>query len=169
MTPYVFISSHVPAGIPPSGPVKLWSLPTPPPSLSELSALAALGPSSPGTKLDSSTHSTGDDILPRESIPFSSGSRLFNCISPVWTAPGLAEIRSRVITAARPLATGVGAWLALYLVCNLALTLHNKHLLNHFPFPWTLTALHAFSAALGSWICAWRGVFVSFLFYSNVY
>ncbi|KAG9080429.1 UAA transporter, partial [Ceratobasidium sp. 370] len=55
--------------------------------------------------------------------------------------------------------TDVGAWLGLYLVCSLALTLHNKYLLNHFPFPWTLTAVHAFSAAIGSWGCAWRGVF----------
>ncbi|KAH7337704.1 triose-phosphate transporter family-domain-containing protein [Rhizoctonia solani] len=64
-------------------------------------------------------------------------------------------IRSRLTG----LGAGVGSWLTLYLACNLALTLHNKYLLNDFPFPWLLTALHAFCAALGSWICVWQGVF----------
>ncbi|CCO30557.1 putative sugar phosphate/phosphate translocator At3g11320 [Rhizoctonia solani AG-1 IB] len=73
------------------------------------------------------------------------------------------SFRSLAAGISRSPTTGIGAnvgiWLLLYLACNLALTLHNKYLLNDFPYPWLLTALHALFAALGSWICAWQGVF----------
>lgn len=41
-------------------------------------------------------------------------------------------------------------WLAVYFVLNLTLTLYNKVVLNHFPFPYTLTALHALCGTIGT-------------------
>ena len=41
-------------------------------------------------------------------------------------------------------------WLALYFALNLWLTLYNKSVLIHFPFPYTLTALHALCGTIGS-------------------
>ena len=41
-------------------------------------------------------------------------------------------------------------WLALYFVLNLWLTLYNKSVLIQFPFPYTLTALHALCGTIGS-------------------
>ncbi|KAF5352023.1 hypothetical protein D9758_009410 [Tetrapyrgos nigripes] len=49
-------------------------------------------------------------------------------------------------------------WLALYFVFNLGLTLYNKIVLVRFPFPYTLTAVHALFGALGSWLLAYTGV-----------
>lgn len=45
-------------------------------------------------------------------------------------------------------------WLALYFFFNLSLTLYNKIILAlfDFPFPWTLTAIHTFCGAIGSYI-----------------
>ncbi|EAU83921.2 hypothetical protein CC1G_10326 [Coprinopsis cinerea okayama7 len=43
-------------------------------------------------------------------------------------------------------------WLAMYFVLNLALTLYNKIVLNHFPFPYTLTALHALCGTVGTFV-----------------
>ncbi|KAJ2915736.1 hypothetical protein MD484_g4696, partial [Candolleomyces efflorescens] len=41
-------------------------------------------------------------------------------------------------------------WLLLYFALNLALTLYNKLVLIHFPFPYTLTALHALCGSAGT-------------------
>ena len=41
-------------------------------------------------------------------------------------------------------------WLALYFTTNLSLTLYNKSVLNSFPFPYTLTALHALCGTIGT-------------------
>ncbi|CAE6492228.1 unnamed protein product [Rhizoctonia solani] len=164
-----------------------WGLPTPPPSMSELSALAyaesppksaRLGGGRSGwirnEKLDERIWSDHKEVLPLSYAPISrlNSTRLRPTLWPVsWLTPIISfrqvpgqsfssllaagTIRSRLAG----LGTGVGSWLTLYLACNLALTLHNKYLLNDFPFPWLLTALHAFCAALGSWICVWQGVF----------
>ena len=43
-------------------------------------------------------------------------------------------------------------WLVLYFVLNLSLTLYNKSVLIHFPFPYTLTAMHALCGAIGTFI-----------------
>jgi len=43
-------------------------------------------------------------------------------------------------------------WLALYFTLNLTLTLYNKSVLIHFPFPYTLTALHALCGTIGTFI-----------------
>lgn len=51
------------------------------------------------------------------------------------------------------------AWITLYFFSNLSLTLYNKIVLVHFPFPYTLTALHALCGSIGSYILMERGVF----------
>ncbi|KAG1903608.1 triose-phosphate transporter family-domain-containing protein [Suillus fuscotomentosus] len=51
-------------------------------------------------------------------------------------------------------------WLILYFCFNLGLTLYNKGVLIHFPFPYTLTALHAFCGTIGGLILLKNGTFV---------
>src|SRR5204863_8756315 len=51
-------------------------------------------------------------------------------------------------------------WLLAYFGFNLALTIYNKVVLaGNFPFPYTLTAVHCFSGAVGSSLCLERGIF----------
>lgn len=50
-------------------------------------------------------------------------------------------------------------WLALYFILNLGLTLFNKALLLQFPFPYTLTALHALCGSIGSYMLLENGFF----------
>jgi Triose-phosphate Transporter family len=51
-------------------------------------------------------------------------------------------------------------WLLAYFFFNLALTIYNKVVLNgNFPFPYTLTAVHAFCGAVGSWLCLEQNIF----------
>ena len=52
-------------------------------------------------------------------------------------------------------------WLSLYFVSNLSLTLYNKGVLVRFPFPYTLTALHALCGSLGGYVLMENGVFDS--------
>lgn len=52
----------------------------------------------------------------------------------------------------RHLSESPSLWLALYFFLNLSLTLYNKSVLIHFPFPYTLTALHALCGAVGTFI-----------------
>ncbi|EPB91397.1 hypothetical protein HMPREF1544_01718 [Mucor circinelloides 1006PhL] len=49
-------------------------------------------------------------------------------------------------------------WLGMYFFFNLSLTLYNKIILAlyDFPFPWTLTAIHTFCGAVGSYMF-WKG------------
>lgn len=51
-------------------------------------------------------------------------------------------------------------WLILYFGFNLGLTLYNKGVLIHFPFPYTLTALHALCGTFGGLILLKNGTFV---------
>jgi hypothetical protein len=51
-------------------------------------------------------------------------------------------------------------WLGLYFIFNLGLTLFNKSVLLRFPFPYTLTALHAFCGSIGGYIMLEMGLFV---------
>ncbi|KEP55064.1 triose-phosphate transporter [Rhizoctonia solani 123E] len=192
MSQYPPFLSKNPACVSLSGPERsaIWSLPTPPPSLSELSTLACASPPPKSTQLGggrsgyisnetSDQHLLSDQPLPKELLPLShtplSRSNPPELRPTAWPVPWFGSIASLRQVPAQSLrsflATGtirsrltglgasVGTWLTLYLACNLALTLHNKCLLNDFPFPWLLTALHAFCAALGSWICVWQGVF----------
>ena len=51
-------------------------------------------------------------------------------------------------------------WLALYFFFNLSLTLYNKVVLVHFPYPYTVTALHALCGTVGGWSLLVQGFFV---------
>ncbi|GAA5857916.1 hypothetical protein JCM8547_006620 [Rhodosporidiobolus lusitaniae] len=51
------------------------------------------------------------------------------------------------------------AWLIYYFLFNLGLTLFNKLVLNGFPFPLTLTAIHMFSGTLGTQAALHLGYF----------
>ncbi|TFK53097.1 TPT-domain-containing protein [Heliocybe sulcata] len=51
-------------------------------------------------------------------------------------------------------------WLILYFCFNLGLTLYNKGVLVQFPFPYTLTAIHAFCGSIGGYFLLARGVYV---------
>ncbi|KAF8208197.1 triose-phosphate transporter family-domain-containing protein [Mycena galopus ATCC 62051] len=51
-------------------------------------------------------------------------------------------------------------WLAMYFCFNLGLTLYNKGVLVSFPFPYTLSALHALFGTIGGTLLAHRGCFV---------
>ena len=51
-------------------------------------------------------------------------------------------------------------WLVLYFFFNLSLTLYNKVVLVHFPYPYTVTALHALCGTVGGWSLLAQGFFV---------
>ena len=52
-------------------------------------------------------------------------------------------------------------WLILYFILNLVLTLYNKALLVSFPFPYTLTAVHALFGLVGGTSLRLRNVYQS--------
>ncbi|KAK6905981.1 hypothetical protein I203_106816 [Kwoniella mangroviensis CBS 8507] len=58
-----------------------------------------------------------------------------------------------------PFTDSVGFWLSLYFCFNLGLTLFNKFVLVSFPFPYTLTGLHALSGCAGTYIALEQGAF----------
>ncbi|WWC66108.1 uncharacterized protein I206_100008 [Kwoniella pini CBS 10737] len=58
-----------------------------------------------------------------------------------------------------PFTDSVGFWLGLYFCFNLGLTLFNKFVLVSFPFPYTLTGLHALSGCAGTYIALEQGAF----------
>jgi hypothetical protein len=51
-------------------------------------------------------------------------------------------------------------WLSAYFFFNLGLTLYNKAVLVHFPFPYTVTAIHALCGTLGGNMLLRQGVYV---------
>ncbi|KAF9224762.1 TPT-domain-containing protein [Gyrodon lividus] len=51
-------------------------------------------------------------------------------------------------------------WLVLYFCFNLGLTLYNKGVLIHFPFAYTLTALHALCGSIGGFVLLKLGAYV---------
>lgn len=55
--------------------------------------------------------------------------------------------------------SGPAFWLILYFFFNLSLTLYNKSVLIRFPFPYTLTALHALCSTIGSYLARQKGYF----------
>lgn len=55
--------------------------------------------------------------------------------------------------------TSSAFWLLLYFLFNLGLTLFNKVVLQGFPFPYTLTALHALGGTVGTLVAQSRGSF----------
>lgn len=95
--------------------------------------------------------------IPRDSV-FLSPSLPF--VSP--TAPPASKRRraqKKKIIPARRLAGSRAFWLSLYFAFNLSLTLYNKGVLVRFPFPYTLTAVHALFGSLGGCILRRRKVY----------
>lgn len=54
-------------------------------------------------------------------------------------------------------------YIGLYLLFNLVLTLFNKAVLDNFPYPYTLTAVHAAANVIGSTIARLYGLYVGLL------
>ncbi|KAH8899927.1 TPT-domain-containing protein [Thozetella sp. PMI_491] len=50
-------------------------------------------------------------------------------------------------------------YLAVYFLCNIALTIYNKLVLGKFSYPWLLTSIHAGSASIGCYVLLTRGQF----------
>ena len=51
-------------------------------------------------------------------------------------------------------------WITLYFAFNLVLTLYNKGVLMHFPFPYSLTALHALFGSVGGFLLMHYGTYI---------
>ena len=70
-------------------------------------------------------------------------------------------------------------YVGLYLVFNLALTLYNKYVLDNFPYPYTLTAVHSFCNVIGCTIARFKGYYspiklskfeiITLVFFSTLY
>ena len=102
----------------------------------------------PALKSNQTTH----DILPLPAL--SPLSRRHLCTNP--TLAFLEELRHYVFLKFGSIRTGVADiasyqafWLVSYFILNLVLTLYNKILLVSFPYPYTLTALHAIFGLVG--------------------
>lgn len=99
--------------------------------------------------------------------PFDHGEKPPNggAISPIGLGimprPPLINSPSvpRVESATPPWTDSTAYWLSLYFAFNLGLTLFNKIVLVNFPFPYTLTGLHALSGCLGCYVALERGAF----------
>ena len=61
---------------------------------------------------------------------------------------------SKRLDANGPSTVTVYIWLSLYFACNLGLTIYNKAIMQfaNFPYPWTVTAIHCFFSAIGSYL-----------------
>lgn len=105
----------------------------------------------------------GHDFLP---LPVLSSSRTHLCANLalgaqkkllLWHSPAL------VFRFVRPGVAGISDyqafWLTLYFILNLALTLYNKVLLASFPYPYTLTAVHALFGLAGGTYLRLRNVY----------
>jgi len=99
---------------------------------------------------------TGHNFLPLPALSSSSHCRL--CTNLTFGV--LSELRHSSVLVSRFICAGVSGisdyqafWLILYFVLNLVLTLYNKVLLVSFPYPYTLTAIHAlFGLAGGTYL-----------------
>ncbi|KAI0705474.1 triose-phosphate transporter family-domain-containing protein [Earliella scabrosa] len=96
-----------------------------------------------------------DSVFPSPSLPFVAPS------APVSSKRTLAARRARKkAVPGRRLADSQTLWLSLYFSFNLGLTLYNKGVLVRFPFPYTLTAVHALFGSVGGYVLRRRGYYV---------
>jgi len=99
-----------------------------------------------------SSSQTTHDILPLPAL--SASSRPHLCTNPILAF--LEELRHYISVMFRLARAGVADiasyqafWLGSYFILNLVLTLYNKILLVSFPYPYTLTAVHAIFGLVG--------------------
>lgn len=90
-----------------------------------------------------------DSAFPSPALPF---------ISP--QAAALPRKPTRKKSSAQRYAHSQAFWLVLYFAFNLGLTLYNKGVLVRFPFPYTLTAVHALCGSIGSYVLRRRRFYV---------
>ena len=67
--------------------------------------------------------------------------------------------RRKRLFRARRWANSQAAWLVLYFTLNLCLTLYNKGVLVRFPYPYTLTSVHALFGSIGGHMLKKRGAY----------
>ncbi|KAF5350529.1 hypothetical protein D9756_008700 [Leucocoprinus leucothites] len=89
--------------------------------------------------------SSSADTLPEYTSPISpkfhnSHRRLRSLSSLLPSRDGFYPSNSRAV------------WVLLWFSLNFSLTLSNKFVLNQFPFPYTMTAMHALAGCLGTWL-----------------
>ncbi|KAH9994554.1 triose-phosphate transporter family-domain-containing protein, partial [Russula compacta] len=111
----------------------------------------------------SKTPKTGHDFLP---LPVLSSSRTHLYANLAWGAQKKLLLRhspALVFRFVRPGVAGISDyqafWLTLYFILNLVLTLYNKVLLLSFPYPYTLTAVHALFGLAGGTYLRLRNVY----------
>ncbi|KAL1408879.1 hypothetical protein Q8F55_005693 [Vanrija albida] len=78
---------------------------------------------------------------------------------PLSGANGSAAYEAAAAAEANKFTNSTPYWLGMYFFFNLGLTLFNKVVLVSFPFPYTLTGLHALSGCAGCYIALERGAF----------
>ena len=138
---------------------------------------------SPGTRIPSVgvTGKSFSDIIPRVPSPQISPRKRHGSLKRLESppqSPSLPTVAPGVLPSRKPppsrlALTGFWAelaenkfvktqefWLVLYFVFNLSLTLYNKVVLVHFPYPYTVTSLHALCGTIGGWSLLARGFFV---------
>lgn len=73
--------------------------------------------------------------------------------TPSHSSGLLENLRARVVSfrLAKPFNSSA-FWLVMYFLFNLSLTLYNKLVLVAFPFPYTLTAMHALCGSVGCYV-----------------
>ncbi|KAJ7856603.1 TPT-domain-containing protein [Mycena leptocephala] len=80
---------------------------------------------------------------------------------PPFYSPGSPKLKLPVLHTKLPaIPESRSFWLVMYFCFNLGLTLYNKGVLVSFPFPYTLSALHALFGTIGGTLLAQRGYFV---------
>ncbi|KAJ7028694.1 TPT-domain-containing protein [Mycena alexandri] len=80
---------------------------------------------------------------------------------PPFASHGSPKLKHRLIpTQLLAIPQSPSFWLAMYFCFNLGLTLYNKGVLVRFPFPYTLSALHALFGTIGGTLLAQHGCFV---------
>jgi hypothetical protein len=94
----------------------------------------------------------GRSEFDHENLPLHAAKMRRSSTPPSW---------SRLSAALRRLSQSEPFWLALYFLFNLGLTLYNKIVLVTFPFPYTLTAMHAFCGSIGCYVLQEYGFYVS--------
>ncbi|KAF7366721.1 TPT domain-containing protein [Mycena sanguinolenta] len=89
--------------------------------------------------------------------PSSSPTELL--LPPFFDAPASPKLKHALVPIPAVIPESPSFWLVMYFCFNLGLTLYNKGVLVSFPFPYTLSALHALFGTIGGTLLAHRGCF----------